>query len=421
MAKFQRVKGTEDFYPEEMSFKNSVFSKLKKTATKYNFLEVETPALETVDLLTAKSGEEIKEQIFVLKKRSKEELGLRFDLTIPAARMYIEKQKSIPKPAKWFYLTRMWRYEQPQKGRLREFYQFGIEIFGSKNPQADAQVISVANQSLLSLRLKNSDFLIKVNNRKLLEGIVEDYVKKNKLESVIRLIDKKSKISPKEFETGLRKEGVKKIKELIKLINIKDSPSKAFEELSKSNLNKKATQGLQELKSVCDLLKISSLIVDLSTARGLAYYTGTVFEIFDKEEKYRAICGGGRYDELIGLLGGENDYATGFGMGFSTLSLLLMNKGLFPKIDLGPDYLVIPVNKDMIKKSIEVGNILRENYIVDIDLMNRNLSNQLSYANTIGAKNIVIVGPKDLADDCVTIKELDTGFEKKIKIEDLLL
>jgi len=180
---YQNVKGTVDFYPEDKYIKEAVFTKLRDTAVRFNFNEIETPSFETLELLTAKSGEEIKTQIFTLEKRSTEQLGLRFDLTIPTTRLFIQKQKELPKPVKWFYIDRMWRYEKPQKGRLREFYQYGVEMYGSDKPEADAEVIALAIESLKNLGLTQKDIIVKINNRKLLEGLLLEIIPKEKMEA----------------------------------------------------------------------------------------------------------------------------------------------------------------------------------------------------------------------------------------------
>src|SRR3989344_428679 len=192
---FQKPKGTQDFYPEDKALQNKIFNILRSVAQKYNFQEIESPAFENIEVLTKKEGEEITSQIFTLEKRGEEKFGLRFDLTVPAARMFIAKQKEIPKPVKWFYLSRMWRYEQPQTGRLREFYQLSAEIFGSDRPEADAEAISLLIDCFLALGLTANDFLVKINNRKLLQGIVAELVPQENITKVITLIDKKEKLS----------------------------------------------------------------------------------------------------------------------------------------------------------------------------------------------------------------------------------
>ena len=415
---FKKPSGTVDFFPEDMAIRKSIFRKFMAVAEKYNFKQIETPAFESLNLLTRKEGEEIKQQIFVLEKKGEEEFGLRFDITVSAARMFIEKQRSLAKPVKWYYLTRMWRYERPQQGRLREFYQYGTELFGSSKPEADAEIISLLIDSFLAIGLTVKDFFIKINNRKLLEGLLKDFIEKNKVFEVINIIDKRSKISEEEFEEELKKikvneENINKIKTIIEIKDINEIKKYCKNELSK--------QGLEELQSILKLLKTKKefLRIDLSTARGLAYYTGTVFEAYDINENYRAIAGGGRYDKMIEMFRGEPTPATGFGIGYATLSLLLKEKNLSPKIDLAPDYFVAIVNDEVREKAIEIADKLRKKSKVEIDLMQRNLGNQFKYANNIKAKKVIIIGPDELKKNKVKIKDMDSGKEETIDISKL--
>ncbi len=415
--KYQNPKGTVDFYPKDMMERNAIFNKLRDTAVKYNYKEVESPAFESLKLLTAKSGDEIKEQIFVLEKKGKEEFGLRFDLTVPVARMFVEKQKSLTKPAKWFYLTRMWRYEQPQSGRLREFYQFGVEVFGSAKPEADAEVINLAIDSLMSLGLKEDDFVVKINNRKLIQGILTQIVGKEKLDKVLRAIDKKGKLSEKEFIEELEKTkmGLAQVEEVRDILEIEK-----IEDFSKLKLNKEAFEGLEELKGVLEFIYFKELVkISLSTVRGLAYYTGTVFEIFDQGGKFRSICGGGRYDKMIEQFGGQPEPATGFAIGYSTLYLLLAEKDCLPVVELCPDYFVAYATKDVKQAAFDICRKLREKYVVEIDLTDKNLKNQFNYANKIGAKKVIVVGPDELKENKVNIKDMKTGAQETIAIDKL--
>jgi len=416
---FEKVKGSTDFYPEEMSVMTYLSGKFREMARKYSFQEVDSPAIETVELLTAKSGEEVKQQIFVLEKKGSEELGLRFDLTVPQTRMFIAKQKEINKPVKWFAVSRMWRYEQPQKGRLREFFQFNAELFGSKSAAADAELLSLIIDFLKSLGLTENDFFIKLNNRRLLEGMLSDFVAKAKIADVVRLIDKSKKISQKEFKDELSKLGVEDVDRVSNIISLKGFASDILPRIEAMTLNKEARAGFEQLQDVADLVDPSFLRIDLSVARGLAYYTGNVFEVFDIDEEFRAIAGGGRYDDMIKLFGGQDTPAAGFGMGYSVLSLLLDDKGLLPKSNLGPDYYVAIVNALVMPKALEIVKTLRKKYSVDYDLCSRNLTNQFQYASSIKAKKIIIVGPKDLESGKVTVRDMLTGDEKKVKVEEL--
>ncbi|MBD3248875.1 histidine--tRNA ligase [Candidatus Woesearchaeota archaeon] len=407
---FQKPTGTSDLYPEDYSIREQIFSVLRKTARSFNFQEVESPAFETLDLLTKKSGQEILTQIFTLEQKGDEKFGLRFDLTVPITRMFLEKQKSIAKPVKWYALNRMWRYERPQAGRLREFYQLSVELFGSENPNSDAEVINLAIQCLKKLGLTDKDFFVKINNRKLLQGLLLSIVKEDKLEELVRIIDKSPKITPEEFKKELSriKADYNKIRDILKC--------KTLEDIEKLKLNKMAKEGLEELKAVTSMIDKRYFKFDISVARGLAYYTGTVFEIFDKQEKFRALAGGGRYDNLVELYDGASTPATGFGMGYSTLSLLLKEKDLLPAADIAPDYFVVMIG-DTKEKSLEIIKQLRKRYKVEYDLNERNVGNQMKYANSLNAKKVIFIGGDELKAGLFSVKDMKSGKEEKLSLD----
>ena len=413
--KFQKVKGTVDYYPEDMSTRNQIFDSLKRTAASFNFMEIEPAALESMKLLTCKSGEEIKKQIFVLEKRSKEEIGLRFELTASMARMFVEKQKCIQKPVKWFALSRMWRYEQPQAGRLREFYQLSAELFGSAKPQADAEVISFLIKCLTDLGLTEKDFVVRLNNRKLIHGMLLDFIQKEKIEDVFSEIDKVSKLQRGVIEGNLRDLGIDddQIESVFDIILTED-----IENIEpKNNL---ATEGLNELALILNNVDSKFVELDLTTVRGLAYYTGTVFEIFDRGGKLRSIAGGGRYDNMVKIFGGEPSPAVGFGIGLATLNLLLEEKGILPKPDTGCDYFIAPVSIDVVDDSAKIAAKLRTRFRVEMDLMGRKLGKQLAYADSIGAKNAIIIGEDELKSGKLKVRNLSSGEEKKCTVDELI-
>ncbi|MEE9525929.1 MAG: histidine--tRNA ligase [Candidatus Woesearchaeota archaeon] len=408
---FQKPTGTTDFYAEDMGIRKKIFLKLRASAKKFGFNEIETPAFETLDLLTKKSGEEILGQIFTLEQKGDEKFGLRFDLTIPITRMFLEKQKELPKPVKWYGLSRMWRYERPQAGRLREFYQLSVELFGCDKADADAEVINLAVECLKSLGLTSQDFFVKINNRKLLQGLLLGVVKEDQLEAVVRIIDKVKKITDEEFEKSLKnlKINVSGIKKILRC--------KTLEDIEKLKPNKLAKEGLMELKSIMELLDKKFIKFDISIARGLAYYTGTVFEIYDKEEKFRALAGGGRYDNLVELYGGSPTPATGFGMGYSTLSLLLKEKDLVPDAGLGPDYFVVIIGEEVKEEAIKIIKNLRKKYSVDYDLSGRNIKNQMNYADSVKAKKVIFVGAEEIESGMLSVKDMKTGKQDKVNID----
>lgn len=419
---FQRVKGTNDFFPAESFSLQYLFSVMAGMCQRYGFQHVTAPSLETVKCLTAKSGEEVKSQIFVLEKRGAEELGLRFDLTVPMTRMFVARQRQLPKPVKWFAVDKMWRYEAPQKGREREFFQISVESFGSDKPEADAEAINLFLDCLLGLGLKPKDFYLKINNRKLLEGILLDIVPAAKLTDVLRIIDKSSKIEQQEYVAEMKKIGIDntKAEQIRHAIQINGSMAEVEKKINQHlALNETAQAGLKNLKDVLNMVKYDNVRVDLSIARGLAYYTGCVFEAFDSEGLFRALGGGGRYDQLVELLGGEACPATGFAIGYSTVSLLLQHRKLVQLPPLGPDYYIVPVHENHIPDALRIAHQLRAKHIVDIDLMRRKISKQFDYANAIGAKNVLVVGPAELTTGKFTIKDMKTGKEEKKKISEL--
>jgi histidyl-tRNA synthetase len=419
---FQRVKGTNDFYPNDYSAHQEVMGKMAKVCNNYGFLPVLTPSMETFRLLSAKSGEEVKSQIFMLEKRGAEELSLKPELTPGMTRMFAATQRQTPKPVKWYSVDRMWRYEAPQKGREREFFQISVEQFGSEKPEADAEIINLFIDCLLSTGLKPKDFTLKINHRQLLTGILEDIIPKPKMEAVMRIIDKSSKLEERQYFDEMAHAGISqpKAESIRHATEISGTLADVEKKITKHlKLNTTAQQGWNTLKAVLKLVKHDNVRIDLSTARGLAYYTGAVFEAYDNEGLFRALGGGGRYDQLVQLFGGEACPATGFAIGYSTLSLILQHKKLFPKPGIGPDFFIAPVNEEMIPEALKIAHQLRQKYSVDIDLMRRKIGKQFEYANSINAKKVLVIGPEELKSKKFTIKDMKTGKEEKKKLSEL--
>lgn len=419
---YQPVKGTEDFYPEKKAVQSAIFDKWRDAARSFGFQEVESPAMETLSLLTAKSGEEMKTQLFTLEKKGAEDLALRFDLTVPFTRMFVTKQKALPKPVKWFGVSRMWRYEAPQKGRFREFYQMSVELFGSEKPEADAEIINLAILSLRKFGLDEFDFMVKINNRKLLEGLLlQAGVAKEKIEDVTRVIDKKTKVTEDDFtkqllDVGLNQEQADNIK---KIVALQGAAKDIVPQLKKMKLGVEAEAGLADLEKVLAFVDAKYVVIDLSLARGLAYYTGTVFEVADRAGKFRAIAGGGRYDNLVELFGGEPCPSVGFAIGDKTLWLLLEEKGKLPQPALGPEYFVIAVNDEVRKDVAKIVGRLRSRTSADYDLLGRKLSKQLEYANTIGARKVIVIGDKEIQAGKAKVKDMATGKETDVTLSEL--
>jgi len=395
-------KGTRDLLPEEMSKLQYTIDTIRKVFEKFGFLPLETPAFEDFNLLSRKgSGEALRNEIYFFKDKAGRPLGLRFDLTVPLARV-LANNPNLPKPFKRYQIGRVWRYDNPQKLRYREFWQADVDIVGTDSLRADAECLAVIVECLKELNLR--DFKIRINNRKLLEEVLKD-VPKNKILDAFRIIDKLDKIGIQGVKDELKKEGINP--------NILNNLK-----LSLNQIEKKfgETQGLKEMK---ELMKFSRefkidkyLKFDLSLARGLEYYNGPVFEVMIG--KTRLSCaGGGRYDNLIKTIGGPDLPATGISFGLDRLISLI-------RVKEKKKVFVIPVNNILMKKAFDICQDLRKNGIIsDTDLMNRNLSKLLRYASK-NYSDVIIVGERELKKKSVKTRNLKTGKEKTVKTKDLI-
>jgi len=397
------MKGFRDFYPEDKRIQNWIFSIWKKVAEEYGYEEIEGPILEETKIYS-KSGQEIPEQMYTFKDKSGKLLTIRPETTPSIARM-IKSKKDLKLPIKWYSISRCLRYERPQieKGRFREFFQFNLDCIGNKNLDLDAEVITTTIKIMKEFGLSKKDFFVRISNRRLFQDLVEDLEIKN-IQNVARILDKLGKITESEMKKELKKEKLSEtqIKKLFSILKIKSLDNIKIE-----------SEGLTELKKLFSLLKNYGVLdyckLDLSIMRGFDYYTSTVFEVFDSKENFRSIQAGGRYDDLAGIPG------VGYGMSDVVIWSFLKSKNKLPKFEKNVDYFVAPVNEKMIKKAIKISEKLRkEGNKVEVEVLGRNLGKQIKYADSIKAKNLVIVGSKDK--DKVTVRDMKTGKEKKVKI-----
>ena len=392
------MKGFRDLYPEEKRRQNYIFNVWKQVAEKYGFEEIAGPLLESSELYK-KSGADIPEQMYSFTDKSGRKVVIRPELTPSVVRMV--KSKSLVRPVKWFSIQDFYRYERPQAGRGREFAQINLDILGSKSIRADAELILTVVEMMKSFGLSKKDFFVRINNRKLFDSLLSS-IGIRKLKDVSRLIDKREKLGKKEFVKGLKDSGLKdkQIKDLDKILKINNLNKIKFE-----------SEGLEEIKKLFSYLKSYGVLdfvkLDLSVVRGFDYYTSTVFEIYDRKGKFRAVAGGGRYK--------LNDVdAVGFGMGDVVLELFLESKKKLKVNGKKIDYYVAPVNEKDYLKAIKVANKLRKKGSVEIDLIGRNLGKQFNYANSLNASYVVIVGSKDKGK--VTVRDMKTGKERKVRV-----
>lgn len=420
--KVERVKGTRDFLPGEMAKRRWVLDKIRETFERYNFHEVLTPTFEYTDLFRLRSGEEVVKQLYAFLDKGGRDISLRPDMTSSVARLYVSSFQTAPKPIKWYYIANMFRYEEPQSGRYREFWQAGVELIGSDKVEADAEVIALFTESYLATGLE--DFTVNIGDRILLDEFakmlgVEDDI------GLMRLIDKKDKLSEEEFvkalkDFGLSEEGVEKV---LSLIEIKGLPKEVLpkaEELFTSEKAKEEIQRLYELVDLLDAYGVSKWIrIDLGIARGFDYYTSVVFEaIAPNDLGIGSIGGGGRYDNLIEVFGGKPTPATGFAIGVERLIPILEWKGLIPEIKLRPDVYVIPIGNEaeLKKTAVDVVSALRRAGVkADVELTGRKLRKALDYAGRLGVPYVVLVGKRDLAEGRVTIRDMESGEQRAVE------
>lgn len=415
----QNVRGTRDIPPEEMIVRLKVLDIVRQMFEDFGFVPLETPALERWEVLGKKGagGSEVLEECFRFKDKGGREVGLRYDLTVPLAR-FVASNPSLTLPFKRYQIDRVWRYGDVARGRLREFWQADIDIVGSKSIQADAEVVACAVLALRRLGFKK--FFVRLNNRKILNELVKYAgVPCVKVVEIIRTIDKLDKIGEqgvkKELEKIVSKESTKKVMSFLK-IRGKNALDKAREMIGDND-------GIKELGELVEWLEamgINEYRIDLSLARGLDYYTGPIFEIF-AEEGIGSIGGGGRYDNLIKLFSGREVPATGISLGLERIIEVMREKNMIKGEKTKAKVFVAPATEDVRKEAMKIAFSLRESGIpCDTDLMDRKLGKQLEYASKMNVSFVIIVGPKDLAEGKITLRNMKSGKEKKVFLKELL-
>jgi histidyl-tRNA synthetase len=418
---YDRLKGFRDFYPEEMAARRAVADALEETARRYGFREVGTPALEPVDLYADKSGEEIIEELYAFEDDGGRHVALTPELTPTVARMVVAKGQELRKPIKWMSTRPFWRYEQVQQGRFREFYQTNVDTFGSAAPEADAEILAYAADALTTLGLSAADFEFRVSHRDILGGLLRAFDGDVAVRDAIRAVDKSAKIEPAEYHGLLRAAGLSddQARQFDDLLSSEDLS--ALTDFAGTDEVADAVDGLRRvLEAAADLGVREYCTVSLETARGLDYYTGTVFECFDTQGAVsRAVFGGGRYDDLIESYGGAPTPAVGVAPGHATLSLLLQRAGVWPAEALSTDYYVLSVGETRATAARVARDLRDRGHVVETDLAGRSFGAQMSYADGVNAETVVIVGERDLANGEVTIKRMADGDQTTAPVDDV--
>ena len=421
---FQRLPGFRDFPPEEFALRAHIQGAWRDVTRRYGFAEYEGPVLEPLDLYVEKSGEEIVGQLYNFTDKGEREVSLRPEMTPSLARILGGRSRGMSKPIRWFSVPQLFRYERQQRGRLREHFQWNVDIVGEAGVTADAEVLAVGIDGLRALGLTAEDFSARVSDRRLLTALLAAcgvdaehmgaaYAVVDKFERMP--LDKSTELL--ERDAGMSADGIRHLLELLEADGL-DAVTDRFGDRADVGA---ALEPLREYVEILSEMGLGDFIeVDLRIVRGLAYYTGIVFELFDRKRELRAICGGGRYDRLLELVGGEPLPAVGFGMGDVVLGELLETRGLIPEAALGVDYYLIAVGGVDRAEVRRIARRVRDaGSSVAYALKEQGVGKQMKQASKEGARAVLILGPEELARGCVVERDLSSGEERERSIEEL--
>lgn len=414
MVKFERPRGTRDFTPEEMHKRNYVKKIVCGVFESHGYREIMVPTFEHTELFEVKSGSDIRKHMYVFTDKGGRSLCLRPEATASVCRMFLDELRSRQPPLKLYYCCPMFRYDEPQKGRYREFWQIGVELIGSRTSESDAEVILLASESLKKLGLK---FRLELNHLGVIRSLLSDLSEDSQNE-ILTSIDKKDYYKIKSILSDREDT-------LLKLIALEGNGRKAADEARELLKGReKALNALSELEAVLKWLDSTGTeyTIKFGVARGLEYYTGMVFEIrVEGLGAQNQICGGGRYDNLISVFGGADTPAVGFAFGFDRVVEAMESQGVsFP--DYRVDVVVAPASEDMGKESWKIASDLRQRLsgrIVELDVMGRKLAKVLEYASNIKAKYVVIVGATELKDRKIVLRNMESREQSTVLIDEL--
>ncbi len=420
----QPLKGFRDFYPEEMARRSYLFDAWRRVAKRFGFAEFDGPPLESLELYTRKSGEEIVEQLYHFKDKGDRDVALRPEMTPTLARMMASRAVTLPKPIKWFSIPQLFRYERNQRGRLREHFQLNVDIVGAPEVEADAELLTVAIEIQRELGLDKTDFVARVNDRRVVQGVLSELdAGEENVPAVYSAIDKFRKVPRDTFQQLLMDAGVspKGVSELTLLCAGEVDLLDWCDRRLKPGDSLEAAMSLARFRELLSEVELSDFVqVDFSIVRGLAYYTGIVFELYDRKGKERAICGGGRYDDLIQSLGGPKLEALGFGMGDVVLSLMLEDRGLLPASPPRIGVAVIPVGRELASAARKVTAMLRRAGLsAEAPFTPAGVGKDLKAASRDGARFAVIIGPDEWSEESANLKDLREGTERRVPLASL--
>lgn len=421
---FSRLPGFRDFPPEDLALRSLIFEAWRRTSRRYGFVEYDGPPLEPLDLYVEKSGQEIVGQLYNFVDKGDRNVTLRPEMTPSLARILGDRSRGMSKPIRWFSIPQLFRYERQQRGRLKEHFQWNVDIIGESGVAADVEVVAVGIDGLRALGLTSDDFVARVSDRRLLTALLRALgVSAEQLPGTFALVDKLER-QPRDKsrahltdELGLEPSAADRVLGLLD-----DSGIEALaDRFGDRDDVGAALEPIREYVASLEAMGLGDFVeVDLTIVRGLAYYTGIVFEIFDRKRGLRAICGGGRYDRLLELVGGEALPAVGFGMGDVVLGELLSDRGLVPEWERSLDYFLVLISEEQRPDALRLAHRLRESdRTVAYSLSERSVGKQMKVAAREGAREVLIVGPDELARDCVLVRDMASGEEREIPLDEL--
>jgi histidyl-tRNA synthetase len=418
----QPYKGTRDYYPKDKLVQNYIFTTWRKVCESFGYEEYGAPLLEPLEIYAAKSGADlVNDETYTFVDRGDRKVAIRPEMTPSVARMIAARQQETPFPARWYSIANFMRYERPQNGREREFWQLNVDMFGVESLEADLEMLVISDRIMKTFGAKTNMYTIRINHRQLIDHMMEEYLRLDIVQAQLmtKLFDKKNKIPPEDFRGkaidifGPEKasEGLKKLTAIIGTKDISDLP--------KDIQNHSAFQNIQKLFDSLGEAGIQSAQFDISLMRGLDYYNGMVFEVFDNHpDNNRAMFGGGRYDGLTTLFGGDNIPVVGFAPGATTTELFLRSHNLLPEIRSKTNIYMIVIGEDSLSGAKKLADNLRqENLNVEVDMTLRKTEKQIKTALKKHIPYLLFVGEQELRDEQFTLKNVASQKEDTLSFE----
>jgi histidyl-tRNA synthetase len=420
----ESYKGVRDFYPDSMYIQNYIFDTMSRVAESFGYSEYGASVLEQSELYEAKSGEEIvNEQTYTFTDRGDRSVTLRPEMTPTIARMIAAKKRDLVFPLRWYSIPNLFRYERPQKGRLREHWQLNVDLFGTNNIESDVEVIEIAHAVMINFGAKEEQFKISINSREFMEHVFDFYsLSEEERHSLSKLIDRKNKIEDKDFKRDLHE--ILSEKENLAETFYKFIGKNNFGALPKNCLDSDQKRKLDEIVKMLEERGLGNVLLDVTVMRGFDYYTGVVFEIFDTgEENKRSLFGGGRYDDLLNIFGMDSLPAVGFGMGDVTIRDFLNTYKLLPDPTSSTDLYICVLDEKGFNLAHEMAKKLREQEInVAIDYTNKKAGDQIKVASKIFIPFTLCLGENEINGSPIQLKNLKTGKETECRnINDVAL